>query len=73
VTVAPCHCRSGDFVISRARTRGGVLQGKGDTRVSALQSFLDTYRERLVQEAQPDPNGIDWATLTRLLPRPSAT
>ena len=46
---------------------------EGDTRVLALQSFLDTCRERLVQEAQPDPIGIDRATLTRLLPRPSAT
>ena len=45
---------------------------EGDTRVLALQSFLDTYRERLAQEAQPDPNGIDRVTLIRLLPRPSA-
>jgi hypothetical protein len=45
----------------------------GDTRVLALQSFLDTYRERLAQEAQPDPSGIDRATLIRLLPKPSAT
>ncbi len=46
---------------------------EGDTRVLSLQSFLDTYRERLAQEAQPDPNGIDRATLTRLLPISSAT
>jgi hypothetical protein len=44
----------------------------GDTRVLALQSFLDTYREHLAQEAQPDPNGIDQSTLIRLLPKPSA-
>jgi hypothetical protein len=46
---------------------------EGDTRVLALESFLDTYRERLSQEVQPDPNGIDGATVIRLLPKPSAT
>ena len=43
---------------------------EGDTRVLALQSFLDTYRERLGQEVQPDPNGTAGATVIRLLPRP---
>src|SRR6266436_4442855 len=43
---------------------------EGDTRVLALQSFLDTYRERVPQEARPDPAGIDSATVIRLLPRP---
>ena len=28
----------------------------GDTRVLALESFIDTYREPLAQEAQPDPS-----------------
>src|ERR1700747_1565358 len=28
---------------------------EGDTRVLALQSFLDTYRERLAQEVKPEP------------------
>jgi hypothetical protein len=51
----------------------GSRLSEGDTRVLALQSFLDTYRERLAQEAQPDPNGIDRATLIRLLPKPSTT
>jgi hypothetical protein len=46
---------------------------KGDTRVLALQSFLDTYREPLAQEVQPDPEGVDGATVIRLLPRPSAS
>src|SRR6266446_1982095 len=46
---------------------------EGDTRVLALQSFLDTYRERVAQEAQPNPNVIDRAILIRLLPKPSAT
>ena len=43
----------------------------GDTRVLALQSFLDTYREPLAQEAWPSPSGVDGATVIRLLPRPS--
>ena len=43
---------------------------EGDTRVLALQSFLDTYRERLGQEIQPEPSGITGATVIRLLPRP---
>jgi hypothetical protein len=43
---------------------------EGDTRVLALQSFLDTYREPLAQEVKPDPNAIDGATVIRLLPRP---
>jgi hypothetical protein len=46
---------------------------EGDTRVLALQSFLDTYRERLAQEVQPDPNGLDSPTVIRLLPRPLPT
>jgi hypothetical protein len=43
---------------------------EGDTRVLALQSFLDTYRERLAQEIQPEPSGAAGATVIRLLPRP---
>jgi hypothetical protein len=35
----------------------------------ALQSFLDTYRERLAEETQPDPRDVDGATVIRLLPR----
>ena len=46
---------------------------EGDTRVLALQSFLDTYRERLAQEAQPDLNVLDSATVIRFLPKTSAT
>jgi hypothetical protein len=42
---------------------------EGDTRVLALQSFLETYHAPLAQEAQPDRNGMDRATLIRLLPR----
>ena len=45
---------------------------EGDTRVLALQSFLDTYREPLAPQVQPDPNGINGVTVIRLLPRPSA-
>lgn len=44
----------------------------GDTRVLALQSFLDTYREPLAQEARPGASGVEGATVIRLLPRPSA-
>jgi len=36
----------------------------------ALQSFLDTYRERLAQEIQPEPSSAAGATVIRLLPRP---
>jgi hypothetical protein len=43
---------------------------EGDTRVLALQSFLDTYRERLGQEVRPEPSGTAGATVIRLLPRP---
>ena len=43
----------------------------GDTRVLALQSFIDTYRERLVEEPQRDPSHVDCSTVIRLLPRPS--
>jgi hypothetical protein len=43
---------------------------EGDTRVLAVQSFLDTYRERLGQEVQPEPSGTAGATVIRLLPRP---
>jgi hypothetical protein len=46
---------------------------EGDTRVLALQSFLDTYRERLGQEIQPEPSGSAGATVIRLLPRPLPT
>src|SRR3974390_1114180 len=35
---------------------------EGDTRVLALQSFIDTYRERLAAETQPDPSDADGAT-----------
>ena len=45
---------------------------EGDRRVLALQSFLDTYREPLGQEVQPDPSSIEGATVIRLLPRPAA-
>ena len=45
---------------------------EGDTRVLALQSFLDTYRERLGQEVQPEPSASAGATVIRLLPRPLA-
>ena len=45
---------------------------EGDTRVLALQSFLDTYREPLAPEIQPDPSSVDGATVIRLLPRPAA-
>ena len=45
---------------------------EGDTRVLALQSFLDTYREALPPEIQPDPSSIDGATVIRLVPRQSA-
>jgi hypothetical protein len=43
---------------------------QGDTRVLALQSFLDTYRERLGQDVQPETSGTAGATVIRLLPRP---
>ena len=43
---------------------------EGDTRVLALQSFLETYRERLGQEVQVEPNETAGATVIRLLPRP---
>src|SRR5215469_5911943 len=46
---------------------------EGDVRVLATQSFLDTYRERLTQELQPDPSDDGSATVIRLLPRPSPT
>src|SRR6266404_8944763 len=42
---------------------------EGDTRVLALQSFLDTYSERVPQEGRPDPDGIDSATVIRLSAR----
>ena len=45
---------------------------EGDTRVLALQSFLDTYREPLTPLVQPNPSGIDGATVVRLMPRLSA-
>src|SRR6516165_10361309 len=45
---------------------------EGDTRVLALQSFLDTYREPLAPQVHPDPGGIDGATVVRLMPRLSA-
>ena len=45
----------------------------GDTRVLALQSFIDTYREPLAQEAQPDPGAAAGARVIRLLPRPLPT
>ena len=37
----------------------------GDTRVLALQSFIDTYREPLAQEAQPDPSSTAGALVIR--------
>jgi hypothetical protein len=45
---------------------------EGDIRVLAIQSFLDTYRERLAQELHPDPSDDRSATVIRLLPRSSA-
>jgi len=45
---------------------------EGDTRVLALQSFLDTYGEPLAPQVHPDPGGIDGATVVRLMPRLSA-
>ena len=45
----------------------------GDTRVLALQSFIDTYREPLAQGVRPDADGLDGATVIRLLPRPLPT
>jgi hypothetical protein len=47
---------------------------EGDTRVLALQTFLDTYREPVAPEARPDPVAItDSATVIRLSPRRLAT
>ena len=46
---------------------------EGDTRVLALQSFLDTYREPLGQEVPPEPNATTGATVIRLLPRSLAS
>jgi len=46
---------------------------EGDTRVLALQSFLDTYREPLGQEVQLEPNATTGATVIRLLPRSLAS
>src|SRR5215472_12837980 len=43
---------------------------EGDTRVLALQSFLETYRERLAREVQPEPSETVGATVIPLLPRP---
>jgi hypothetical protein len=43
---------------------------QGDTRVLAVRSFLDTYREPLAREVQPEPSGTAGATVIRLLPRP---
>ena len=48
-----------------------VRLSEGTIRVLAIQSFLDTYRERLVGEPQPDPSHVDCSTVIRLLPRPS--
>jgi hypothetical protein len=45
---------------------------EGNTRVLALQSFLDDYREPLGQEPQPDPNVTEHANVIRLLPKLSA-
>ena len=42
---------------------------EGDTRVLALQSFIDTYRERLAEVTQPGPRDVEGATVIRLLPR----
>jgi hypothetical protein len=43
---------------------------EGDTRVLALQTFLDTYREPVAPEPRPDPVAItDSATVIRLSPR----
>ena len=43
---------------------------QGETRVLALQSSLDTYREPLAQEIQTEPSATPAATVIRLLPRP---
>jgi hypothetical protein len=37
--------------------------------IMALQSFLDTYHQPVAQEAQPDLNVVDSATVIRLLPK----
>src|SRR6516165_806157 len=42
---------------------------QGDTRVLALQSFIDTYRERLAEVTQPGPRDVEGATVIRFLPR----
>src|SRR6516162_7381880 len=61
------HC---EFSVS---VGGSVARlSEGHTRVLALQSFLDTYREPLAPEIQPDPSSVDGATVIRLLPRPAA-
>jgi hypothetical protein len=46
---------------------------EGDTRVLSLQSFLDTYREPLAQDVRTEADGLDGATVIRLLPRPLPT
>ena len=46
---------------------------EGDTRVLAIQSFLETYREPLAQDVQPEADGLYGATVIRLLPRPLPT
>jgi hypothetical protein len=45
---------------------------EGDTRVLALQTFLDTYREPLAPEVEPDPTTSEGAKVIRLVPRQSA-
>jgi hypothetical protein len=43
---------------------------EGETRVLALASFLDAYRERLAQDAPAASGGLAGATLVRLSARP---
>jgi hypothetical protein len=45
----------------------------GETRVLALPTFLDAYRERVTPDAPSNLSGFDGATVVRLLPRPLAS
>ena len=46
---------------------------EGDTRVLALGSFLDAYRERLAPNVPSDPVAFAGATVVQLKPRALAT
>jgi hypothetical protein len=47
-----------------------VRLSEGDTRVLALRSFLDAYRERVVQDTQAEPDIPDGSTVIRFSPKP---